>query len=334
MASDVYVKLDDRIRLIAAALAATSYPDDAQVRHRHGTHAHARATRRLLADFADHEAVRSLQALLDHGAPLEAVFTLALVLPFPDGNNEQSARWTPPRWMPPHWDDQLMRFYADADLAAWWQSEAAAWQTAFEDASRTFENVHFKPFLQPYLGEIDERLIFAPNILYPTDQTLGLRFGSDLVCIAPPRVAWGDSPPWPFDEDPAHVYRAAIEQYGFILMDAYLRAHAERIIELAQTPLPVTEQYRALYPTWAEQFAHLFVAGAVAIYLEDHVSQAEASAYVLMERKVSGLEVLPGVIHVFRRYLRELESGNYTSLLDLLPNFSRQLKVANKIASL
>ncbi len=329
MTSDVYVKLDDRVRLIASALAATRYPDDAQVQHRHGTHAHARATRRVLASFADHEAVRSLQALLDHGAPLEAIFTLALVLRFPDGKIEK-----PPRWMPRHWDDQLMRFYAEADLAAWWHSENAAWQTAIEASSRTFENVQFKPFLQPYLGEIGERLIFVPNILYPTDQTLGLRFGNDLVCIAPPRVAWGDSPPWPFDEDPAHVYRAAIEQYGYILMDAYLRAHADRIVELAQTPLPVTDQYRALYPTWAEQFAHLFVAGAVAIYLEDHVSQAEANAYVLMERKVSGLEVLPGVIHVFRRYLRELASGNYTSLLDLLPNFSRQLKVANKIASL
>ncbi len=236
--------------------------------------------------------------------------------------------------MPPNWDDQLLRFYADADLAGWWASEAGVWQTAFEEASRTFADVQFKPFMQPYLGAIDERLVFVPNILYPTDHTLGLRFGGDLVCIAPPRVAWGDSPPWPFDEDPAHVYRAAIEQYGYILMDAYLRAHAERIIELAQTPLPVTDQYRALYPTWAEQFAHLFVAGAVAIYLEDHVSPAEANAYVLMERKVSGLEVLPGVISVFRRYLRELASGNYTSLLDLLPNFSRQLKVANRIVTL
>ncbi len=334
MTSDVYVKLDDRVRLIAAALAATRYPDDAQSRHRHGTHAHARATRRYLANFANHEAVRALQALLDHGAPLEAIFTLAQALHFADDTREQPARWTPPRWMPPHWDDQLMRFYADADLAGWWQSENAVWQTAFEGVSRTFTDVRFKPFLQPYLGVIDERLVFMPNILYPTDHTLGLRFSGDLVCIAPPRVAWGDSPPWPFDEDPAHVYRTTIELYGFILMDAYLRAHADRIIELAQTPLPVTDQYRALYPTWAEQFAHLFVAGAVAIYLEDHVSPAEASAYVLMERKVSGLEVLPGVIHVFRRYLRELASGNYTSLLDLLPNFSRQLKVANKIASL
>ncbi len=82
MASDVYVKLDDRIRLIACALAASRYPDDAQQRHRHGTHAHARATRKYLANFSNHPAVRSLQALLDRGAPLEAIFTLARALHF------------------------------------------------------------------------------------------------------------------------------------------------------------------------------------------------------------------------------------------------------------
>ena len=72
----------------------------------------------------------------------------------------------------------------------------------------------------------------------------------------------------------------------------------------------------------------------MAIYLEDHVSQAEANAYVLMERKVRGLEVLPGVISVFRRYVTELENGRYQNLLDLLPNFSRQLRVANRIVTL
>ncbi len=291
-------------------------------------------TRRILGDFTDHDAVRSLQALLDQGAPLEAIFTLALLLPFPEGKIEYPERWTPPRWMPPQWDEQLLSFYADAKLADWWEIESAVWQKALDEATRMFERVNFKPFFQPYLGDIKERLIFIPNVLYPTDQELGLRVGGDLVCIAPPRLAWGDSSPWPFDEDPAHIYRAAIEQYGFILMDSYLRAHADQIIELAQSPLPVTDHYRTLYPTWAEQFAHLFVAGALAIYLEDHVSQAEASAYVLMERKVRGLEVLPGVISVFRRYNRELESGHYTSLLDLLPNFSRLLKVANRIVTL
>ncbi len=327
--SDICVTLDDRVRLMSAALAATRYPEQAQARRPHGTHAHARATHRRMIDFADHDAIRSLQTLLDQGAPLEALFTLAFTLHLPDGRVEK-----PPRWMPPHWDEQLNRFYEDSGLANWWLADSVVWEKCLDDSQRVFEKVQLKAFLQPFLGEIEERLLFIPNISYPTDQELGLRIGGDLVCIVPPRLAWGDSPPWPFDEDPAHVYRAVLVQVGHMLMVAYLRRHAEQIAVISKTPLPVTDQFRTLYPTWVEQFANLFVAGAVAIYLEDHVSSAEANAYVLMERKLHGLEVLPGVINVFRHYLRELDAGHYTNLLDLLPNFSRRLKIANRIVTL
>jgi hypothetical protein len=286
-------------------------------------------TRKQLAPFVGHEAVRALQNLVDQGAPLEAIFSLALTLNFPNGRVDH-----PPRWMPPHWDEQLNHFYTAADLAGWWRNEAPAWEKAFGDSQRMFAEVSFKPFLQPFLGEIHEELVFIPNISYPTDLELGLRLGSDLVCIVPPRLAWGDSPPWPYDEDPAHIYRSALSQYGRMLMVAFLRENAEQIAEISETPLPVSDQFRALYPTWAEQFATLFVAGAVAIYLEDHVSLAEASAYVLMERKVHGLDMLPGVISVFRRYATEVQRGRYRSLIDLLPQFGKQLRVANRIVSL
>ncbi len=329
VASDVIVKLDDRVRLMSAVLAATQYPEKEQVGKPHGTHAHARATRKQMSAFSDHPAARALQALFGQGAPLEAVLSLALMLRLPDGRIEK-----PPRWMPPRWDDQLNRFYADSGLAQWWASESAPWQRALEESQRTFEAIQYKPFFQPYIGEIKERLIFIPNISYPTDYEIGLRLTNDLVCIVPPRVAWGDNPPWPFAEDPAHLYRASLVAYGRLLMSGYLRANAERIGNLDENPLPVTDKYKSIYPTWAEQFTNLFVAGAVAIFLEDHVSQAEANAYVLMERKFKGLEVLPGVINVFRHYLRELETGRYTTLLDLLPNFSKRLRIANKLVSL
>lgn len=326
-ATDVCVKLDDRVRLMSAALAATSYPQDAQERQRHGTHAHARATRSRMTAFAGHPAVRTLQGLLDEDAPLEAIFMFALLLHLPDGRIAN-----PPAWMPPDWDAQLNDFYAVAGLADWWQNDAAAWQKSLADSTRVFEDIQFKVFLRPFLGEIKRQLIFIPNISYPTDQELGFRLRSDLVCVVPPRLAWGDSPPWPYDEDPAHVYRAALTQYGRLLTGAFLRNHAEQVD--AEKPLPVSDHFKAIYPTWAEQFTSLFVAGLVAIFLEDHVSTAEASAYVLMERKLHGLEILPGVVNVLRHYLRELETGRYQTLLDFLPNFSRRLKVANRIISL
>lgn len=327
--SDVNVKLDDRVRLMSAVLAATRYPQDEQAERPHGTHAHARAMRKHMSAFADHDAVRTLQMLLDEDSPLEAIFMLALLLRFPDGRIPKA-----PAWMPPDWDLQLNDFYAVSGLEAIWQSDTAIWQTALDGATRVFEKVAFKQFMRPYLGETKRQFVFIPNISYPTDRELGFRLRRELICIAPPRLAWGDSPPWPYDEDSAHVYRAALTQYGHLLLSAYLRDHAAEVAAAAETPLPVSDQFKTLYPTWMDQFASLFIAGLVAIYLEDHVDQAEANAYVLMERRIRGLEILPAVINVLRHYLRELESGHYQSLLDLLPNFSRRLKIANRIISL
>ena len=101
-----------------------------------------------------------------------------------------------------------------------------------------------------------------------------------------------------------------------------------------RNPIPVGEQFGKLHPTWEEQFVALWVAAAVAIYLEDHVSQAEAKAYVLMARKAQGMTILPGTISVLRRYLTERESGRYDSLLDFLPIFPKQLRVAKRIVTL
>jgi hypothetical protein len=328
---DVIVRLDDRIRLMSAVLAATNWPDKSQERQPHGTHAHARATRKFLAEYSSHEAVQNMQNLLDKGAPLEAMFTFALCLSWPGLELEIDRL---PGWVPPLWVPQLRNFHLKTDLDEWWVREEAVWQKSLDDSRKMFNNVNFKPFLKPFLGNITEELIFIPNISYPTDQEIGIRFGKELVCIAPPRLAWGDSPPWPFDEDAAHIYRSALSQYGRLLLVSYLRANAAKIPEAARSPLPISEQFNALHPTWEEQFTALFVTASVAMYLEDHVSKAEAKAYVLMARKTQGLTILPGMVSVLRRYKSEYEAGKYQSLLDFLPVFPKLLRVAKRVASL
>jgi hypothetical protein len=130
------------------------------------------------------------------------------------------------------------------------------------------------------------------------------------------------------------MYRSALSQFGRLLMLAYLRANAEKVAPVADTPLPVSDQFRARYPTWQEQFTNLFVAAASALYLETKVSKAESNAYVLMERKTKGMVILPGMVSVMRRYLSEHKNGRYTNLIDFLPVFPKQLRVAAKIVTL
>ncbi len=329
--SNVIVRIDDRLRLMSAVLAATNWPEQSQKRQPHGTHAHARATRKYLSDHQGHPAVRSMQQLLDQGAPLEAMFTFAMCLSWP-GLELQIDKL--PGWVPVRWIMDLRDFYRVTDLEGWWQREHAVWQKSLQESERIFQNTVFKPFLRPFIGEVNEDLVFMPNISYPTEQEIGVRVGHELLCITAPRLAWGDSPPWPFDEDPAHVYRAALGQFGRLLIIAYLRQHADRMAEITRNPIPVGDQFGAAHPTWEEQFAALWVAAATAIYLEDYVSQAEAKAYVLMARKAQGMTILPGAISVLRRYLSERDAGRYHELLDFLPIFPKQLRIAKRIVTL
>jgi hypothetical protein len=329
--SDVIVKLDDRIRLMSAVLTATDYPEKSQQRKPHGTHAHARATRKYLNDHLKHPAILTTQTLLDQGSPAEALFTLMFAYQFP----EMRPLAALPAWVPAGYGDQLRAFHDATDLPGWWRKERLVWEKALTEVQKVFQKVNFKPLLTPFLGEISEQFVFMPNISYPSDRELGLHYDQHLVCIAPPPLAWGDSPPWPYDEETQlmHSYRVALNQYGKILLLRYLRAHAEKVSEAAQTELPVNDQFRLQYPSWEAQFAELFVTALVAMYLEENVNEAEYKAFVLMEKKVRGMNILPGTVSVMRRYLQE-RGNKYNTLIEFLPLFPKQLRVAKRIVTL
>ncbi len=326
---DVTVRLDDRVRLMSAVLAATDWPLKSQTKKPHGTHLHARSTRKFLEVVKNHPAVQTMQGLLDQNAPLEAFFAYALQVSWPSMTMTET-----PSWVPPSWGEQLADFYVQSRLAIWWKNEDPSWQASLHESQKMFKDVAFKPMLKNFFGDVPENLVFIPNISYPTDIDLAIRAGDELVCIAPPRLAWGDSPPWPYDEDPGYIYRMALQQYGKLLVHAYLLTHANQLTTVIETTLPVSDQFRGRYPTWQEQFTVLFVAAISALYMEKHLSKAEINAYVLMERKMHGMTSLPGMISVLRRYLAAYEEGKYKELIDFLPSFPRQFKIAAKIVSL
>lgn len=325
----IQVQIDDRARLMSAVLSATNWPDTEQQRKRHRAHVHARNTARRVADKADHPAVHTLQTLLNQGTPLEAIYTYALSLSWPD-----LTLCTPLPWAPLHWDEQLADFYAKTTLADWWTEETDIWQRAVEQLKKVITQADLYSFFKPFVGDVNEQLIIMPNVSYPSDTEIGVRLDNMLFCVTPPRIAWGDNEPWPFDEDPAHIFRGLLAEYGRLLMVSYLRQNAAAVAPVADKPLPVSDKFRETYPTWGDQFTALFVVGAVAIFLEQAISPQEAKAYILMENKVHGITILPGVVSVLKRYLSEHAEGRFHELAEYLPNFPKHLRVAKRVISL
>lgn len=325
----VQVRIEDRVRLMSAVLAATNWPDKAQEVKGHRPHMHARSTTKRVTEFNHHPAVTAAQSLIDKKAPLEALYTYALKLSWPDLEDVH----TPP-WVPAQWNVHLRNFAEVTKLEEWWQQEENDWQKAQDDSEKLLKKVDFYGFLKPFVGEVVEQLVMMPNISYPSERSIGIRIGGELLCIAPPRIAWGDNPPWPFDEDAGHLYIETLGNYASLLMLSYLRQNADDVAPVAQKPLPTGTQFKELHPTWGDQFTALFAAGAVALFLETAVNKQEAQAYVLMQNKAQGLKVLPGVVSVLRRYLNEYADGNYETFIKYLPNFPGHLRVAKTISTL
>ncbi len=328
---DVIVKVDDRVRLMGAVLAATDYPDTIQRTKPHGTHAHARATRQRVGNFTDHPVVQATQNLLDQNTPLEALYALVVLMEWPGMKIGML-----PAWAPKNYNEQLYDFYQKADLEKFWQQEKAVWDKAQAECQHVFDDdVHFKSFIEPFLGEVGDTFVFIPSISYPSNYDIGLHLGKELVCIAPPPLAWGDSPPWPYDEATqiTYSYRAAMMVYGKILLRDYLHQYAENLQEIVQTELPLNDQFKTQYPTWEEQFSTLFLSAIVAMYLEKHVDEQEYKSYMLMEKKARGMSNLPGTVSVMRRFLQEVGGGKYDSLIEFLPFFPKQLRVAQRIVT-
>lgn len=333
----IRVIIDNRMRLLGTALAATSFPQQAQARKRHHAHAHARSLTKHLTDrgMTTHPAIVALQGMLDQDTPLEALFTLVMLMTWETGLPLKAA----PAWMPENFNQQLWDFYEAGEIESLWQDEhngKPAWSKAEAQAQNAFNDVYFKEVLTPFVGEIDEEFVFMPNVSYPADRNLGIRVGNRLIAIVPPPLAWGESAPWPYDEDTRlgeHTYPAALSQYARLLMKAYFVKHADQVSEASRKPLPVNDTLKARHPTWEDQFIALFMSAVVAIYLEDYVSATEARGYLLMERKVRNMTILPGTISVLRRYLQE-RGNKFETLADFLSVFPIQLKVARKIVTL
>ncbi|MGB7338012.1 MAG: hypothetical protein WBC91_03890 [Phototrophicaceae bacterium] len=330
----VKIMLDDRLRLISSALAATDYPAKAQERKRHHAHAHARAAIKHLQDrnMTQHPAIVNLQEMLNQGVPIEALFTLGMF--FAKSTLEAPVL---PEWVPDGWNQQLLDFYQKSEIQLLWDAADKSWQSSLSESDRVFtDKVYFKELLEQFVGKIDEDFVFVPNLLWPANREVGIRVENQLISIVPPPLAWGESPPWPYDEETRlaeHTYPMALAQYARLLMLNYLRVHADELSDATQKDLPISDELKVQYPTWEDQFLALFQSAVVAIYLEDYINPTESKGFMLMEKRVRKMNELPGTVSVLRRFLQE-KGNRYNTLAEFLTVFPTQLRVAKKIVTL
>lgn len=311
-AQAILITVDDRVRLISAALAATSWPEREQTAQRFRAHAHARATARQMAPWRDHPAVRTLDALLSQGVLLRDIYTLVFALA---GSDPADGAW--PDWLPPGWLDDLRDLQEAAALHAWWDEHHPAWTLACEQATQALDGIHLAAFFEPFFGPSIPSPALMPNICYPCLIPLGISAAHAAIALVPPRIAWGDGEPWPFHEDRAYLLRAAVTAFGQVLLESHLAGHRSNGAE-SDPDGPAAPPVEA------------FLSGAVALALEQILGAAEARAYLLVEARTNGARVLPRVVEALKDYLAAHAAGQYPHFASYLPVFAAHVRAGQE----
>src|SRR5574341_570861 len=253
----VAVHIDDRVRLLSVLLALTTWPEQEQDQRPHGVHAHARTVRAALQDAENHPAVINMQELLESGRGLPAIFSYAGALT-PDLEATGA-----PDWAPPDWARQIRDFKSVYGVAGLWEDDGQAWADAEAAAVRALSKTDPAPLLAEVFGVTESTFIFYPNLCYPSAEAVGFRMGGELACLCPPHVAWGESPPWPYDDDPPATHREAMGAYARVLLRELLDAHPEAAEAARHSKAPLPNTFLARYPDWFDQLAVLLVGGQI-----------------------------------------------------------------------
>ena len=281
--------LDERLRLVTAVLAASSWPVEEQAQLVHAVHPQAKQVRQFVATFATHPAVNGVNEARQNGVDLAALFSAALRCTWPNFVPKEPL----PRVLKiKEWTESLADFARKtAVVTEFWPQHTAVWDEALAHLEQIFASGDLLSSLGQLGGNGEDTAVsLMPNLVYPALQPVIATGENKLALLLPPPKAVGESPPWPFDEDPGWVVAAVAEQLAPHLLPAELASLSSG---------------QKLVAT------HLAAAHGLAALLDEF----EAQAYLLRLKKEQNLTQLPAL---FAQLQAEVEGGNGRPLATLL----------------
>lgn len=288
--SKLWVGLDERGRLVGAVLAASQWPQLEQAQQPHATHAFAKQARQWGQPFAQHPAVRHINAQLAASVGgRNRTLTNADERGFLAQNQAKSGKSASQNSFSEGvletifaWglaDGVLDGFAAETAVSELWLSQEVGWKTAVVE----LQNLLNLPALAQFLTQLIRQpappsVHISPNLLFPALSPLLAQAADGLHLLLPPPKAVGTSPPWPYREDPGWV-----------------------LTQLAQALLPhlLAETLAPLPPASQTLLIHAATTACLTATLDPF----EGRAYLLRSKKLHNLPQLPQAVAQVERYL-------------------------------
>lgn len=288
--ADIKVKVDDRARLVTAVLAASTWPDEEQAQLTHAVHPHAKQTRHFVSNFAKHPAVIGMNQAWLNGVELDSMFSAAARCQWPSFIT--TPRETLPRVLQiESWTQSLAKFAQDTNIAnLFWPQHQAIWDAATAEMRTIFQNNHLLTFIEQVKGTpISQTVQVMPNLVYPALRAVLATSNQTLYLLIPPPKAVGESPPWPYSEDPGWVI-------AFATRKLLRHIFAEELHDLE------------------DEQEQMFIHAAAVLALEHTLDEFEGQAYLLRHKKEDNLPGLPDLVEKLRAYIASDSTRTITSL--------------------
>lgn len=266
------VQIDNRVRLVAAVLAASDWPAHEQTIYgAHAVHPQAKATRHFLAEYGQHPAGTFINTLLPHNLVVSDLFSAAVRCQWPTFTPTEELSGRDNEWV-----HHLADFYVDTAIAAFfWADHEAPWREAQADLQHIFPNNQLTNFLSQLTGRpLAKQLIITPNLTYPALETVIASNTTHHYLILPPPKAVGESPPWPYRDGADWILAESCYQMS------------GRVL----THLP---------PPQRQLLQH----AATVIFLSQALDEAVAHFYLIRTKKENKLPQLPEIVDKLRTHL-------------------------------
>jgi hypothetical protein len=210
MSASIAVRLDERLQLAGALLAAGDWPEHEQTVKAYKAHRVAEAAHKAFAAHGAHPAVLAARALAGAGEGLDRLYAQALNGDWPGELGAQTAD-----------------FAALAGLAGFLAEHAADFAQAEADARAVLARADLRQFLVDLAGPQTRTLVFAPNLLFPGRQRVACASAAEIVVASHPPIAWGSSHPWRYHERPDESLALISEAFARFLFAQAGAAQAE-----------------------------------------------------------------------------------------------------------
>jgi hypothetical protein len=278
--NDITILIDDRARLVTAVLAASHWPQQEQAQVTHAVHPHAKQTQQFVQRWANHGAVTAVNEALTANTPLTHFFSTALRAswgsfiarePLPQSDSFDAAAWL----------KTLADFGEKSGLSVFWATHQTPWLEGVSNLKSIFHDSTLPRFLGQLRHQASEQqIVIMPNIVYPALQPVLAETAATIYLLLPPPKAVGESPPWPYDEDPGWV----LERACHALLDHFM---ADILAQF--TP----NQQRLL------KYA------AATLFLEEAIDETEAAGYLIRTKKQHDLPRLAVAVTELRQWLEQ-----------------------------